>query len=968
MAQLQCKYGFIETAPGDSIVSEALRFYGEWAERQLCVMRRFIEPQSVVADIGASIGTRTVAFARWVDHDGHVHAYEFRAEALPVLERNIASNHLAGTVTLHGAESGASMEALDTSNLPRLDFVHIDVPGAVAEVLRTATDTVARCRPVITLGGDAVSDADEILAWGDNRDYLIFGYVDYAFNPENYRHCKGNLFGDLQEALLILVPSEKAESLDLRDLRPLRSADEARNLVPLAPEAGSRDGTASLRGAAGKNATETLREALIAPDADSLPHTGVQRCVGDAVHIVVPFYKKEELVAQIFRSLNEIAGEIREIGGKVFFYNDSPDYAPLQEALDNCRFDDGAVEFQVVRNAANLGFIGTCNAAFAHAKGERADVILLNSDTIVFPGALREILEVAQCDPMIGFVSPRSNNATLATLPHSSLDCDVTPADGYTAFVKNSASLPRFSFVPTAVGFCLFVKWSVYSELGALDPIYGKGYNEENDLILRANRCGYRAVLANRAFVWHQGEQSFAESVQSKAAREAKNAPVLHSRYPEYLSLIYQYFNSPEYLAEDLLEYVDADAGRLTFAFDFSNFAAHFNGTFESGIKLLEAAVRTWPKYCHVAVYMDQTAWNFHGLSRLPGVRRLDVQDSSAKVTAIVRVGQPFDVKAVSRIVRRAPVIGIFMLDTISYDCGYLSLTFDAKIWRYVFEQIDVLFTNSRFTLDRIATRFRLGARVLQRVSRHSLDVSEYALPRERTAGAKPHLFVIGNHFSHKFVRPTVDAIAAAFPDRKVVAVGYGEEPSPYSNVQAYESGNLSNETFEKFYSDAEAVVFPSHYEGFGFPILHSLARKRPIYVRDSALYRELASNIQGAENIHYFCTLDELVADLRENGVSWVAPGNLGEQNGWDRSAVEVFHALEQARRTVSYGALVDRLRQLDQLLLASEASTVIPTVAKRIGLKVERTVDRVLKTPGVKPLALRSWRLVRRLRAKKR
>jgi hypothetical protein len=129
-----------------------------------------------------------------------------------------------------------------------------------------------------------------------------------------------------------------------------------------------------------------------------------------------------------------------------------------------------------------------------------------------------------------------------------------------------------------------------------------------------------------------------------------------------------------------------------------------------------------------------------------------------------------------------------------------------------------------------------------------------------------------------------------------------------------------------------------------------------------------LASNIQGAENIHYFCTLDELVADLRENGVNWVAPGNLGEQNGWDRSAVEVFHALEQARRTVSYGALVDRLRQLDQLLLASEASTVIPTVAKRIGLKVERTVDKVLKTPGVKPLALRSWRLVRRLRTKKR
>jgi len=705
------------------------------------------------------------------------------------------------------------------------------------------------------------------------------------------------------------------------------------------------------------------REYLIEPlEEPSRP--ALQARPDSVIHIVVPFYKKEALVAPLFASLNAIVDELSEIRAKVFFYNDSPDYEPLQVALDRCRFDGPEVEFTVIRNRENLGFVGTCNAAFAKADRERADVILLNSDTLVFPGAFREILEVSRLDPMIGFVSPRSNNATLATLPHSSLDCEVTPQDGYRDFKKYSAFLPRFSYTPTAVGFCFYVRWAIFSELGTFDPVYGKGYNEENDLVLRANRCGYRAVLANHAFVWHQGEQSFAHSAGARSEREDKNAPILRSRYPEYLPLIRAHFASPEFCAEDLLEYVDPKTGDVVFAFDFSTFGPYFNGTFESGIKLLEAAVRTWPKQVNIAVYISTKAWEFHGLDRLPGVRRLDVDDETAKVAAIVRVGQPFEVETLARIIRRAPVIGIFMLDTISYDCGYLSLTFDHKVWRYVFEYIDVVFTNSRFTLERIALRFKLGPRVLRRVSRHSLDVTEYGSPHDRTPGAKPHIFVIGNHFDHKFVRKTADAVAAAFPEQKVVAVGYGRKASPYANVAKYESGHLTNEVFERFYSDAAVVIFPSHYEGFGFPILHSLARKRPICVRDSALYRELATEIEGgAENIHYFSTSADLVAQLRQHDLQWIEPVRSGgEKGGWDRSAREVYEALVQARATVTYDALVERLRRFDDL--ASSCAAAVPTFAKRVGLRVEAMVDGVLNLPGVKPFARRCLHAYSRLR----
>ncbi|CAL8473189.1 glycosyltransferase [Caballeronia sp. S22] len=974
-AMIQCKYGYFQPVPEDDEQSEALRHYGEWAERRFALMRKFVRVGSVVVEAGASIGAHSVAYARLTRGAGHVHAFEPDALKRAALRANVEHNHLADIVTVHEYADGTDATHADpviVSLLPTADLLVLDDASAAARLRGAMFAVPGAHRPVIVATGAAaaaVLDARPALS-----DYLAFGCADYLFNPDNYRRSTINVYGDRAQAMLLLLPAERADAFDLRDLQRV---DTAHHLQSLSHEKTSMSGSVSVKPGAAVDAglaagqpaegpRASLREALVAPDADPVAAVGTP-CIADAVHVVVPFYKKEELVAQVFQSLKRLSSELRELGAKVFFYNDSPDYAPLRAALSACRFDDGEVELTIVENPSNLGFIGTCNRAFADAKAAHADIILLNSDTVVFPGALSEMIQVARLDTMFGFVSPRSNNATLATLPHSSLDGDVPMHDGYADFVRCSSMLPRFSYVPTAVGFCLLIKWAVFSELGFFDPVFGTGYNEENDLVMRGSRCGYRAVLANHAFVWHQGEQSFAQSARAKEAREAKNAPILQSRYPEYLPMIHRYFSSPEYRAEVLLEYVEPRNGSLTFAFDFSTFGPFFNGTFESGIRLLEAAVRCWPKHCRIAVYMDAVAWKFHQLDKLGNVERLDVHDGNAKVSAIVRVGQPFDTHSVTRLIERAPVVGIFMLDTISYDCGYLSLTFDHNIWRYVFGHIDVLFTNSRYTLERISSRFRLGSRVLRRVSRHSLDVTEYAQPAAHAAGVAPHIFIIGNHFSHKFVRQTADAVASAFPDRTIMAVGYGEGAPAHANVKCAESGNLSNEVFERFYVDAEAVIFPSHYEGFGFPILHALARERPIFVRDSALYRELAPAIKGADNIRYYCTTDELIDDLQRSDPGWKAPAAPGERGGWDRSAREVFNALEQARATVSYDALVERMRALDQLSMASTAAFVPPTASKRVGAVVERVVDRVLAVPGVRPAAHQGRRLVRRLRRRR-
>jgi FkbM family methyltransferase len=180
MELIQGRHGTFEVMAGDRIVSESLRWYGEWAENELDILRRFIGEGSVIADIGAFIGTHTVALARATGTSGRVHAFEPRPEVHAVLARNVARNGLQavtlyeagvsdapgklvvssfdpdtvvnpGGLSLEGAAEGvtASILTIDSLHLDRIDLMKIDVEGMEANVFRGAHDTIASLRPVI---------------------------------------------------------------------------------------------------------------------------------------------------------------------------------------------------------------------------------------------------------------------------------------------------------------------------------------------------------------------------------------------------------------------------------------------------------------------------------------------------------------------------------------------------------------------------------------------------------------------------------------------------------------------------------------------------------------------------------------------------------------------------------------------------------------------------------------------------
>ncbi len=617
--------------------------------------------------------------------------------------------------------------------------------------------------------------------------------------------------------------------------------------------------------------------------------------------VIIPIFRGEELITPLFDSLIKCKLELQECQAKIILINDSPDAAPLQATLD-IEFPrlESNIDCALIKNSLNLGFLRSANLGMQIAKGRRSDVLLLNSDTILYPGALRELRLVAASDPMIGFVNPRSNNATIATLP-GPISEHFSPDSYADRALHLSKLLPRQHFVPTAVGFCLLIKWKILAEFGLFDEVYGIGYNEENDYIMRAGRCGYRAVLANRAFVYHKGEASFKLTSRTKKERDKENFAILNSRYPEYLPSVARYLESAMYISQELVATLVET--KLDLALDLSCLDPRHNGTSYLIKNLSLYFAKAYGDKYNIHMIADAKVLEFHDLSYGPNVNISPIS-TKEKFAIIIRIGQPSTQEQLARIACWAPINIFYMLDTIALDCVQLSSPSVQKAWEHVCSFADGIVYNSVFTSQQFAQRFEIGRDVVERASYHSLDPNEY---KEGEVGDPlgEHILVVGNSYPHKFVSRTAVALADALPREKVVAVG-ATEASHAANLRCVDSGDLSPNEMERLYCDAKVVVFPSHVEGFGFPVMKALAYNKPIIGRDIPTTREIMA-AYPTKNIHLFETTSELCEVMRNDLPVWQNE-KLDGGTGWFRAANELNETIQECVGRFNFQHLLAR------------------------------------------------------------
>jgi GT2 family glycosyltransferase/glycosyltransferase involved in cell wall biosynthesis len=269
-----------------------------------------------------------------------------------------------------------------------------------------------------------------------------------------------------------------------------------------------------------------------------LPQHSVQDPIID---VIVPVYNgyNETLrcIASLLAAKNDLASELVVI-------NDGSLDAGLGMELRRLA---ELHHFTLLENQHNLGFVSSVNRGMQLHSGR--DVVLLNSDTLVTDGWLKRLHQAAYQAQNIGTVTPLSNNATICSVPESCRENLLPEAYSNAEMDALCAEVNAQQIVdlPTAVGFCMYIKRHVLDEIGYFDQgQWGKGYAEENDFCLRAANFGWRHVAACDVFVEHLGGVSFGDM---KDALIQTNLGKLNGLYPDYAQTI-QRFVAQDPLAE----------------------------------------------------------------------------------------------------------------------------------------------------------------------------------------------------------------------------------------------------------------------------------------------------------------------------------------------------------------------------------------------------------------------------------
>jgi FkbM family methyltransferase len=198
----------------DRQVGRSIERYGEYSADEGALFRQAIRPSWTVVEAGANIGAHTLTFSRLVGPRGVVFAFEPRRVVFQTLCANMALNsivnvhcrpealgNMAGRVQVpthdgSGTEKVAAI-TLDSLELPRCQFLKVDVDGMELQVLKGAAKTIERLRPLLYVANERRELSEPVLRFLLALGYSLYWHVPPLFNSDNYYQNRENEFGNM---------------------------------------------------------------------------------------------------------------------------------------------------------------------------------------------------------------------------------------------------------------------------------------------------------------------------------------------------------------------------------------------------------------------------------------------------------------------------------------------------------------------------------------------------------------------------------------------------------------------------------------------------------------------------------------------------------------------------------------------------------------------------------------------------
>jgi len=247
IAIFETRHGLLAHYTEDRVIGQSLDRYGEWAEEEIYLVSRFLSPGDTVLDIGANVGSHTIALSRVVGEMGRVVAVDGQRRASEILNLNLLLNGTRNVSRIEGLvgcvdrvervaeEAGASIENLggksfvaglgrgtglpvplftiDSLALTTCRLMKIDVEGMEFDVMQGAVETLRRYRPVVYFEQTTPLNFSKIADLLRGLGYDLYWHVANPFNRANYRGDPINIFGGTCEVNVLAVHHSEAFAL-----------------------------------------------------------------------------------------------------------------------------------------------------------------------------------------------------------------------------------------------------------------------------------------------------------------------------------------------------------------------------------------------------------------------------------------------------------------------------------------------------------------------------------------------------------------------------------------------------------------------------------------------------------------------------------------------------------------------------------------------------------------------------------
>ena len=268
---------------------------------------------------------------------------------------------------------------------------------------------------------------------------------------------------------------------------------------------------------------------LLLPPSNPISHNSGVRRIADEPLIIVPVYDDRAATLACLESLFSCiqAPTARSI---VVVDDASPD-AELSADLDKLAANG---RIRLLRNRINMGFAGSVNRALT-LRQPGQDLLLLNADTIVPPGAIEGLTRHIRNSFDVGTATPLSNNGEDTSFPQRFRPNPMLEISAIAALQRTATQVNAGHAVemPNGVGFCLYIRGELCDRLGPLSHAYGRGYYEDVEFCLKVVQAGYRNICATDVYVGHHGSRSFGHG---KRALVVRNLRRVRTAYPSYLA------------------------------------------------------------------------------------------------------------------------------------------------------------------------------------------------------------------------------------------------------------------------------------------------------------------------------------------------------------------------------------------------------------------------------------------------